>query len=489
MNVLDSAGGIRNHRGARWFSSPARSLFSAVLGLLIASTAIVHALTGAIFTTTPTGLTVNGNIYDDCEDVYLNGGPQNQNASGLPPGTYYFQVTDPSGSVLLSSDPIAARQIIVNASGRIFGVPLVGGPYHLEGSLNPFNGSKPVQLWPFNATPNPGGEHKVWITPVASYVADWDTNPLAPNNTFGFVNNDSKTDNFKCRRHDDQEPLQSAIGGYKYYDANADGDYDAGELPIPGWRIVIDVTLPDQTQATVVTYTDANGLWSLVFPQGTTFLACEAHPIEDHWFQSGPVPATVTGLATAVFQPGDGFCWQGSVGGSDNFGLSFFNFCIGAGGGHTLGYWSNKNGQATMNDGGTLNPELALLVSKNLRNANGSHFDPANYAAFRTWILGATATNMAYMLSAQFAAMVLNVEAGFVNGAALLYDVENNEVVSVSDLLTEANGELGLHPMTTVTGLHKAYRPLQEDLKDLLDDANNNLNFIQSAPCPFSFPP
>ena len=35
--------------------------------------------------------------------VYINGGPQNEDTQGLPDGTYYFQVTNPSGAVLLST--------------------------------------------------------------------------------------------------------------------------------------------------------------------------------------------------------------------------------------------------------------------------------------------------------------------------------------------------------------------------------------------------
>src|SRR5512132_4095786 len=67
--------------------------------------AIAGPVTGAIFTTIIDGTAVNHNIYDRKEDVYLNGGPQ-PNApcteAGLPDGDYYFQVTDPSGKVLLS---------------------------------------------------------------------------------------------------------------------------------------------------------------------------------------------------------------------------------------------------------------------------------------------------------------------------------------------------------------------------------------------------
>ncbi len=86
------------------------------------------AVSGAIFTTTSTGTTVNGNIYASKSDVYLNGGPQNTKDPGLvPDGTYYFQVTDPSGAVLLSLDDISCRQVVVTG-GRITGVPTTAPP-------------------------------------------------------------------------------------------------------------------------------------------------------------------------------------------------------------------------------------------------------------------------------------------------------------------------------------------------------------------------
>ena len=52
--------------------------------------------------------------------------------------------------------------------------------------------------------------------------------------------------------------------------------------------------------------------------------------------------------------------------------VEFGNLCLGAGGGLTLGFWSNKNGKALFGA-----DDLALMVSLNLRNASGSNFDPA----------------------------------------------------------------------------------------------------------------
>jgi hypothetical protein len=45
----------------------------------------------AIYTTVKDGTAVNQNIYGSTNDVYIGGGPQNANASGLPDGTYTFR--------------------------------------------------------------------------------------------------------------------------------------------------------------------------------------------------------------------------------------------------------------------------------------------------------------------------------------------------------------------------------------------------------------
>jgi hypothetical protein len=122
------------------------------------------AFADAIYTTNKTATIVNANVqYGLSTDVYLSGGPQNTNASGPADGVYYFQVTDPSGHVLLSSDNAACRQLQVTG-GRVMGTPS-GAPAckHALGTANPNNGVTPVQLAPFSATPNAGNEYKAWI--------------------------------------------------------------------------------------------------------------------------------------------------------------------------------------------------------------------------------------------------------------------------------------------------------------------------------------
>jgi hypothetical protein len=177
--------------------------------LLLAGISSLHAgLTGAIFTTNSNGTVVNGNQYDSPCSVYLNGGPGVHapvTAAGLPNGDYYFQVTDPSGKQLLSTDPVANRHFVV--SGGIITAYVGDGsdPIHLTGPNQNDPGGVTIRLAnlscpaDFLATSNNGGAYKVWVTPAANFNG----NPALVDNTcgngcfHGFVPSASKTDNFK----------------------------------------------------------------------------------------------------------------------------------------------------------------------------------------------------------------------------------------------------------------------------------------------------
>lgn len=50
--------------------------------------------------------------------------------------------------------------------------------------------------------------------------------------------------------------------------------------------------------------------------------------------------------------------------------------------------------------------------------------------------------------------------------------------------MNEANVSLGANGYTVAAGATRTY---QQALKNALDRANNNLNFVQSTPCPYSF--
>jgi hypothetical protein len=285
------------------------------------------------------------------------------------------------------------------------------------------------------------------------------------------------------------------ITGEKFFDANVNAMKDVGEPMIPGFRIQIDTVWPDNSVHSEVVVTDANGQFqSSEVPLGTTFTSFEILPLGT-WIQTAPQ------LGSQVISNGETATansskqWEGAVGEGGFDGLYFGNVCLGGGGGNTLGFWSNKNGQARMNNTLGMANALAGLTGLNLRRPNGAHFDPPGYSQFKSWLLDGNATNMAYMLSVQLAAMWLNVNAVSatypgVDPSRMIYAPGTNSAnflgfATVGAVMTEANIELGLHG---TAGANDPWRAYQEALKNALDRANNNLNFVNQQPCAVVYP-
>ena|SRR5207249_5340532 len=413
-------------------------------------------LPGAIFTTDSTCTEVNQNIFDNKEDVYVDGGPAHPGAAGLPDGSYCVQVTDPSGATVLGkSDPGA--------------VTVVDGEfvqcYQLTSILK--TGSSGFTVPGYDDTPNPGGEYKVWVS------TDCD-----------FINNSTKTDNFQVNNtNPTPTPTPSAtptatpsptpcpkgeVCVTTFYDANVNGIQDNGEQEITGWEFRVfghnNLHLWKQTPR-------------CAYVRAGDYAVIERHPNELNWIHN---------TATEVeFDVDTGY--------TEN--VTFGNVCVGAGGGFTLAYWSNRNGQQleTRND-------FAALTALNLVTGQGTAQDftgtlTQSKTLLNQFLLGANTTNMANMLSAELATMKLNVLHGFVNGSALVYapglstcgtvtGLNSLGFISINDLMTAANQSLLDHPLTQAGSPDRA---CQETLKNALNDANNNKSFVQSSPCAFSF--
>jgi len=155
--------------------SPILALTMVLVLVLLVSMPVLAANPGAIWTSNVGGIAVNNNIYEDKEDVYLNGGPKNKTDSGLPDGDYYVKVTAPNGTLLGISDGATVTVI-----GGLF------GPDKLWLLVN--RASAPAEEG-YDNTPNNGGEYKVWVSQDET-----------------FPNNASKTDNFKVRIQEPPPP-------------------------------------------------------------------------------------------------------------------------------------------------------------------------------------------------------------------------------------------------------------------------------------------
>jgi hypothetical protein len=463
---------------------------------------------------------VNCNLYGSKNFVWTNGGPSG-GQNNLSDGTYFFAVVEPGGqgSNENPNDGTSHNLSDTNSAGGVADPSLCGGTVLVpntatgcgdaytnreftvaDGKIATSLGSHVtddfyadplglfINLMPYDTTSNPGG---VYILAVCK-ISDDNTAtepitldaPVAPSSC--------KYDAFKAPATpctDDTCTPPSPFGvvsGLKYYDANANGQFDPGEVGISSWKIDYG------TNAAVLT--DTNGEFSLALDVGSyTFQEEQATnntPVCVPDFPSGMIcqyPWTQTGntVDQSVNTGGDtssltNFVY--TVGVTDSgttTGLNFGNICVGAGGGLTIGFWSNKNGAKLIGS-----DDLQMLRDLNLRNADGSNFDPTTVAQFQKWILSAKATNMANMLSAQLAAMELNVLNNKVNGGSLIYapgtqSANSGGYATVNAVMAEANTELGAHGLTKSGSPYRSY---QQDLKNALDRANNNLSFVQSDP-------
>ena len=424
-------------------------LASVVLGLVIASPQLMGApLPGAIFTTDSACTGVNLNIYTNKGDVYIDGGPAHPGAASLPDGSYYVQVTSPMGTLL-------------GSSGALQPFVVVGGEpqacYRLSAIVN--SASSGFTAPGYDTTDNDGSEYKVWVS----------TDP-------NFANDSTKTDNFKVKEDVVVQTAELCVD--KFYDKNVNGVKDPDEQSIIGWRfqIVADDNGFNTRFTAPLCMTVEAGL----------FHVFESNAIETDWIHTTPTLTDVT------LQAGD------------HTTAEFGNVCLGAGKALTLGFWSNKNGQSLETQ-----PGFTLLSNLNLVNQNGSPRDflgalASNKTDLNTWLLGANATNMAYMLSAQLAAMEFNVfyhsvkfnvgvdPNSFVYAPALLNPAFPPTTgltalgfITVQNLMTAANNIL-LPPGNITVGA-TITRSYEEALKTALDKANNNLIFVQSEPCVHTF--
>jgi hypothetical protein len=235
----------------------------------------------------------------------------------------------------------------------------------------------------------------------------------------------------------------------KFYDSNANGQFDPGiDQTIRNWKISVNGEIK---------FTP----FISFFTPGLQVTTTEFDPIEKNWIATTPksfINTMVTGRFTQV---------------------QFGNLCIGTGNGKAPGFWSNQNGLTILSDDNEVDSELLLLQNLNLKDSTGADFDPTSYDELKSWLVGASAANMAYMLSAQLAAMALNVESGIVSETSLLYvpGLTSSGFIRINDLIEEANNSLAAGDP----------KEIQEPLKNALEQGNNGQNYVQPTACSFTF--
>jgi hypothetical protein len=208
-----------------------KTLVAVLFGAIVCGAALLaHAPSGAIFTTLVDGSEVNFNQYNSKSEVYLDGGPgpgAPQTAAGLDDDTYVFQVTNPNGRTLLSTDPAECRQFTVSGGVIVSTAPSTC-PHQTGVDID--HNAITVQLMPYDDTSNPGGVYKVWVTTLSDFLAgcaEFGIGPIDalrmtdcgtdPANLHGFIPSHSKTDNFKIGKSAIRE-----IDTRFFYDMNHD---------------------------------------------------------------------------------------------------------------------------------------------------------------------------------------------------------------------------------------------------------------------------
>jgi hypothetical protein len=160
-------------------------------------------------------------------------------------------------------------------------------------------------------------------------------------------------------------------------------------------------------------------------------------------------------------------------------------------GGLTIGYWSNNNGQ-TQECGA--DPKWRQLLDGTwttapytggsyLRNANGTYYTvpstgtcAAAHTNFNAWLLGANSSNASYMLAAQLAGTILNVNLNGMNGNACIAGTSGP--ITINNLIANVITFLRANGNTTAAG---AARTLAVNYQTVLATINQGQAFAATG--------
>jgi hypothetical protein len=202
-------------------------------------------------------VTVDGSpqqVFTRRGDVFFGVGPLAkpcQFAAFIADGNYYFQVTDASGTKLLSTDPVSERTVTVKSGV----VALFGGTAHATGTHLTACGSLPVALAPYDDAGPRDALYVVWLTPVAAF----DGSPSQVDQVcgagcfHGFNADASLTAAFRVEDKASCDPSFCA-SGFAFNDSNGNGVRDSGEPGLDGVPVRVEsasglvltgVTAPD----------------------------------------------------------------------------------------------------------------------------------------------------------------------------------------------------------------------------------------------------
>jgi hypothetical protein len=259
---------------------------STMLAVLCLAAPANAQLAGSVTTVNADGAPQD--TFDSLEAVFLGAGPVEPPcpaSSYLSDGLYYFQVTDPTGVELLSTDPVSERAVMVR--GGV--ISSYEGTTHATGGVNAC-GSRAVSLMPFQSAARCSTAYLVWMTPAGSFEGTPDqVDSVCGDGCFhGFRPELSKTFMVRVETPQQQRRFECdrtfCVSGVKFDDRDGDGSRDSGEPGIGGVEIrVIDT----RTGVFFSTLTFPDGSYRICgLSQGRSFRVVEFPPFA--FEQTGP---------------------------------------------------------------------------------------------------------------------------------------------------------------------------------------------------------
>ncbi|MBL8898435.1 MAG: hypothetical protein JNM84_12435 [Planctomycetes bacterium] len=240
----------------------------------------------------------------------------------------------------------------------------------------------------------------------------------------------------------------SDIAGSVFEDLDQNGQRASNEGPLVGWEVVLNSSAGSQS-----TLTDANGHYRFFnVPAG-------AYSVE-LTLQPGYVATRPTSNAVET-------CGCADAAGGDFAAAVLERDCNG----RTIGFWRSCHGLVLVCRYDVLDSLQGLCLA----GERGTlRCPPSNLVEWYFYLRCARSVNMAYMLSAQLAAMHANVLTGLVDPGCLVNDPELG-TLSIRDLMNQAIAALCADGYTPAGDRNRAR---QEALKNALDRANNNQTWL-----------
>ncbi|MFC0679796.1 hypothetical protein ACFFGH_18300 [Lysobacter korlensis] len=393
------------------FLNPAASVLAApivALSLFAAPAVQAHPVEGSIHTVSRHGDPLLwGSVNAINGEVYMAGGPTRApdcDNGVLKDGSYYYQVTDRRTGRLITAQPITSRRFEVQGG-------LIRNPRWSDGDETDC-GSHTIAM-PTRSPYTPKNPNMlIAVTRVSDYEricgrgVDCGARGFESKRTF-WRRYQMRTDNVGI----------AEITAFRFYDANANARYDKDEVDMPEWIALLTADHMDRYEQF-----DEFGLIQVKVLPGRYAMGIVDGRHGYPWHET----ATLTkghdgspGYVRFELKP------------NEKRTIAYGAYCV-VPTGQDPWYWREGEG-ATLVDA----QDLAALRSLNLRNTDGSHFDPWSLNDYSVWV-SIDRGSLSKELSVAIGSMTLSIRNGFSNPMSPIMPIRS----SLGDLLSAANTSL-----------------------------------------------